>query len=210
MTPSTKRLASLLAVVMSLSGLKSLWAAQPIVGDVYDHPGDMWVRPLDEATTIPYHVQDSRLSRVAQVNDPAFCPCARPGALTVLAMDDRTVVARDDGEGSMSARRGPRGTSVHLAPAECHHLHPLADVGAARSNADPDATTSASVMISLLLLVLCALVIAFRAFWRLGSPPPRIADGRVDTTEPPGQPPAEGQAAAPPPTSGTRAKNMRL
>jgi hypothetical protein len=210
MTHSTRRLASLLALVMSLSGLNRLWAAQPIVGGVYDHPGDLLVRPLDEATTVPYHVQDRRLSRVEKLNDPAFCTFDRPGALTVLAMDDRTVVARYDAEGLTSARSCASGTIFQLAPAEFHDIHPLADVGAARSNADPDAKTSASMMISVLLLLLCGLVIAVRAFWMIGSPLPRIADGRVDTTDPPSQPPAEVHSAEPPPTGDTRAKNIRL
>jgi hypothetical protein len=216
MTHSIIRLAPLIALVLSLSGLKSLWAAQPIVGDVYDHPGDMWVRPLDEATTIPYHVHDRRLSRVEKVNDPAFCTFDRPGALTVLAMDDRTVVARYDAEGSMSARSCASGTIVQLAPAEFHDLHTLertkgqirVDVSAAGSNAGEDSNTLASVLIGLLFLL--ALAIAFRAFWRIGSPPPRIADGRVDTTDPPNHPPAEAQSLEPPPASGTRAKNIRL
>jgi hypothetical protein len=181
-----------------------------MVGGVYAHPGDRWVRPLDEATTIPDHVQDRRLSRGEKRNDPAFCTFDRPGALTVLAMDNRTVVARYDAEGLMRARRCASGTIVQLAPAEFHDMHTLADGGAARSDADPDSKTLASMMSSVLLLWLCALASAFRAFWMLGSPPSRMADGRVDTTEPSSQSPAEGQAPEPPPTGGTRAKNIRL
>jgi hypothetical protein len=203
----TRRLASLLAIVMRLAGLNRLWAAQPIVGDVYDHLGDMWVRPLDEATTIPYHVQDSRLSREEKVNDLAFCTFDRPGALTVLAMDDRTVVARYDAEGAMRARSCASGTIFQLAPAEFQYLRTIADGRAARSNAQKDSKAPATVVISL-LLVLVALWIAFRCYWMIGSP--RMADGRVDTTEPLSQPPPEAQSAEPPSMRGSRAKNIRL
>jgi hypothetical protein len=209
MKPSTRRLASLLAIVASLSGLQSLWAAHPIVGAVYDSPRDMWVRPLDEATTTPFYVHDSRLSREEKVNDLAFCTVDRPGALTVLAMDDRTVVARYDAEGLMSARSCASGTIFQLAPAEFHHMHTMADAHAARSHADREANALASGLLTLVLFLL-ALSIAFRAFWTIGSAPQRTADGRVDPTEPPSQQPAEGHSADPPPTSGPRAKNIRL
>jgi hypothetical protein len=189
---SLPHLSVLLAIVAHLSGV----AAEPILGDVYASPPGLWVRPLEEATTTPFHVHESRLSPEDKVHDLAFCTLDRPGTLTVLARAERTVVMRYDADGPLSARGCASGTVFQLAPAELAQLSPRVD-------AAPEAPAWASGLI-VLALGLWALLLVGRACWTI------LASPRMDTPEPASEPPAEEPSADPPPPSGTRAKNIRL